>query len=70
MPRSSPRSACVYDSTNDFAAPDAVVSRLATALPRLIDVAACPDRIVPVAAIPRRGRTAKPDRDALRKLVA
>ena len=52
------------------ATPGAVVSRLATALPRLIDVAACPDRIVPVAAIPRRGRTAKPDRDALRKLVA
>ncbi|NUP49923.1 MAG: acyl--CoA ligase, partial [Catenulispora sp.] len=51
-------------------APEAVVSRLAAALPQLIDTAACPDRIVPVAAIPKRGRTSKPDRDALRELVA
>jgi acyl-CoA synthetase (AMP-forming)/AMP-acid ligase II len=49
--------------------PARLVRRLAAELPRYIDAAACPDRIVPVAAIPRRGRTAKPDRDALRKLV-
>ncbi len=49
--------------------PARLVRRLATELPRYIDTAACPDRIVPVDAIPRRGRTAKPDRDALRDLV-
>jgi acyl-CoA synthetase (AMP-forming)/AMP-acid ligase II len=50
--------------------PDVLVKQLAHDLPTVVDVAACPDRIVPVATIPRRGRTDKPDRDALRRLVA
>jgi acyl-CoA synthetase (AMP-forming)/AMP-acid ligase II len=50
--------------------PELLAKQLANDLPTVIDVAACPDRIVPVAAIPRRGRTDKPDREALRALVA
>jgi acyl-CoA synthetase (AMP-forming)/AMP-acid ligase II len=50
--------------------PDVLVKRLASELTGVIDTAACPDRVVPVAAIPRGGRTAKPDRGALRKLLA
>jgi acyl-CoA synthetase (AMP-forming)/AMP-acid ligase II len=50
--------------------PGQLAKRLARELPTVIDVAACPDRIVPVEAIPRRGRTDKPDRAALRDLVA
>jgi acyl-CoA synthetase (AMP-forming)/AMP-acid ligase II len=38
-------------------------------LPRTIDHAALPDRIQCLPAIPRRGRTEKPDRDRLRALV-
>lgn len=49
--------------------PDLVRS-LRRELPAVIDHAALPDRIVCVAAIPRRGRGDKPDRDALRGLAA
>lgn len=48
----------------------ALTRRLPAELLRVVDVAACPARIVVVDAIPRRGRTEKPDRDALRTLVA
>jgi acyl-CoA synthetase (AMP-forming)/AMP-acid ligase II len=50
--------------------PEVLARRLLKDLPSVIDKAACPDRIVPVRAIPRHGRTDKPDRDALRELIS
>ncbi|WP_194909928.1 class I adenylate-forming enzyme family protein, partial [Catenulispora rubra] len=50
--------------------PDALTRRLHAELPRVIDTAARPARIAVVDTIPRRGRTEKPDRDALRTLLA
>ncbi|MFE0459169.1 long-chain fatty acid--CoA ligase, partial [Kitasatospora sp. NPDC058965] len=46
-----------------------LVRALRRRLPTLIDHAALPDRIQCLPAIPRRGRTEKPDRDRLRALV-
>ncbi|MEV6523415.1 class I adenylate-forming enzyme family protein [Longispora sp. NPDC051575] len=46
-----------------------LVARLTASLPRLIDASALPDEIVLVDAIPTVGRTRKPDREALRRLV-
>ncbi|GGK46177.1 class I adenylate-forming enzyme family protein [Nocardia camponoti] len=47
-----------------------LVASLRARLPSLIDVTALPDDIVLVDAIPTSGRTNKPDRDALRKMVS
>ncbi|MFE6868992.1 class I adenylate-forming enzyme family protein [Kitasatospora sp. NPDC057692] len=47
-----------------------LLRRLHRELPRTIDHAALPDRIHCLPAIPRRGRTEKPDREQLRALVA
>ncbi|MGW4892896.1 class I adenylate-forming enzyme family protein [Kitasatospora sp. NPDC004240] len=47
-----------------------LLRRLHRELPRTIDHAALPDRIHCLPAIPRRGRTEKPDRERLRTLVA
>lgn len=44
-------------------------SRVAAALPGLIDAAVMPDRIVVLDSLPKRGRSQKLDRDALRRLV-
>ncbi|MFH9350418.1 class I adenylate-forming enzyme family protein [Kitasatospora sp. NPDC017646] len=46
-----------------------LLRRLHRELPRTIDHAALPDRIHCLPAIPRRGRTEKPDREQLRTLV-
>ncbi|GIG58760.1 fatty-acyl-CoA synthase [Longispora fulva] len=46
-----------------------LVAELRARLPHVIDASALPDEIVPVAAIPTVGRTRKPDREALRRLV-
>ncbi|MGY0230712.1 class I adenylate-forming enzyme family protein [Longispora urticae] len=46
-----------------------LVARLSAGLPRLIDASALPDEIVLVEAIPTVGRTRKPDREAMRRLV-
>ncbi|MEV6930601.1 class I adenylate-forming enzyme family protein [Dactylosporangium sp. NPDC051485] len=46
-----------------------VVAAVRAALPTLIDAGALPDEIVAVAAIPVTGRTAKPDREALRRML-
>ncbi|MFJ9842414.1 class I adenylate-forming enzyme family protein [Kitasatospora sp. NPDC101155] len=54
----------------DGAVPEPELLRsLSRELPRTIDHAALPDRIHCLAAIPRRGRTEKPDREQLRALV-
>ncbi|HEV2637923.1 MAG TPA: class I adenylate-forming enzyme family protein [Actinocrinis sp.] len=45
------------------------VARLRRELPELIDHAALPDRVVAIEAVPRTGRTEKPDRERLRELV-
>ncbi|WP_245677357.1 class I adenylate-forming enzyme family protein [Nocardia acidivorans] len=52
--------------------PDAgdIVSRLRRELPALIDISALPDDIVVVEEIPVSGRTSKPDRAALRTVLA
>jgi acyl-CoA synthetase (AMP-forming)/AMP-acid ligase II len=47
-----------------------LVRLLRRELPVMIDHAALPDRIVCIPAIPRRGRSDKPDRDKLRDLIA
>ncbi len=47
-----------------------VVARLWARLPDMIDASALPDDIVLVEAIPVRGRTRKPDRAALRAVLA
>ncbi|WP_412540815.1 class I adenylate-forming enzyme family protein [Longispora sp. K20-0274] len=46
-----------------------LVARLRARLPHVIDASALPDEIVLVDAIPTVGRTKKPDREALRRLV-
>ncbi|MEU8517163.1 class I adenylate-forming enzyme family protein [Kitasatospora sp. NPDC048722] len=54
----------------DGSLPEAELLRsLQRRLPRTIDHAALPDRIHCLPAIPRRGRTEKPDRGRLRELV-
>ncbi|MFI6448876.1 class I adenylate-forming enzyme family protein [Kitasatospora sp. NPDC050543] len=54
----------------DGSVPEAELLRsLQRQLPRAIDHAALPDRIHCLPAIPRRGRTEKPDREQLRALV-
>ncbi|MDO3645486.1 class I adenylate-forming enzyme family protein [Nocardia mangyaensis] len=52
--------------------PDAgdIAARLRTSLPHLIDTTALPDEIVVLDHIPVTGRTSKPDRTALRELLA
>jgi acyl-CoA synthetase (AMP-forming)/AMP-acid ligase II len=47
-----------------------VAASVAAALPAVMDAAALPDGVVAVAAIPVAGRTRKPDRAALRTLLA
>lgn len=44
-------------------------SRVRAALPGLIDAAVMPDRIVVLDALPKKGRSQKLDREALRRLV-
>lgn len=44
-------------------------SRVAAALPGLIDAAVLPDRIVVLDALPKKGRSSKLDRDALQELL-
>jgi acyl-CoA synthetase (AMP-forming)/AMP-acid ligase II len=46
--------------------PGATVESVRRRLPEIIPASAFPDRVVSIDEVPRRGRTHKPDRDALR----